>query len=184
MEIKIGTKEILIGLYILSWIIFIGLGIEAGGYIFNAVYTLSVDSIPTGYFWKEIDFSSLYAYDPGYFVVIISLIIIAAVLKALMFYLVVKILHDRNLSLSKPFSRKMRTFLLSLSFLSLGIGLFSDWTIKYSEWLVTQGVKMPDILYLRLGGADVWLFMGIMLLIIAQIFKRGMEIQSENDLTI
>jgi len=37
---------------------------------------------------------------------------------------------------------------------------------------------------MRLAGADVWLFMGIVLLIIAFIFKKGIEIQSENDLTI
>ena len=43
---------------------------------------------------------------------------------------------------------------------------------------------MPDIQYLKFGGADVWLFMGIILLVIAQIFKRGVEIQSENELTI
>lgn len=41
---------------------------------------------------------------------------------------------------------------------------------------------MPDLHYLRLGGADVWLFMGITLLVIAQIFKKGIEIQ--NDLTV
>jgi hypothetical protein len=43
---------------------------------------------------------------------------------------------------------------------------------------------MPDIQYLQLGGADVWLFMGITLLVIAQIFRRGIEIQTENELTV
>jgi hypothetical protein len=43
---------------------------------------------------------------------------------------------------------------------------------------------MPDIENMRLGGADVWLFMGVTLFVIAQIFKRGIEIQTENDLTI
>jgi hypothetical protein len=37
---------------------------------------------------------------------------------------------------------------------------------------------------LHLGGADVWLFMGVILYIIAQIFKRGIEIQAENELTV
>lgn len=43
---------------------------------------------------------------------------------------------------------------------------------------------MPDVQYLGLGGADVWLFMGVSLFVIAQIFKRGIEIQSENELTV
>jgi len=45
-------------------------------------------------------------------------------------------------------------------------------------------VKMPEIQYLRLGGADVWLFMGVILFVLAQIFKRGIEIQTENELTV
>ncbi len=68
--------------------------------------------------------------------------------------------------------------------MGLGIGLFSFWGAKYSEGLVNKGVKIPDLQYLRLGGADVWLFMGITLLIIAQIFKKGIELQNENDLTV
>ena len=43
---------------------------------------------------------------------------------------------------------------------------------------------MPGIQYLGLGGADVWLFMCVTLYVIAQIFKRGIEIQSENELTV
>jgi len=43
---------------------------------------------------------------------------------------------------------------------------------------------MPDIHYPRLGRADVWLFMGAALFVIAQIFNRGIEIQRENELTI
>jgi hypothetical protein len=49
---------------------------------------------------------------------------------------------------------------------------------------VDQGVQIPDIQALRLAGADVWLYMGITLLVIAQIFKRGIEIQTENELTL
>jgi len=43
---------------------------------------------------------------------------------------------------------------------------------------------MPDTQHLHLGGADVWLFMGVILFVIAQIFKRGIEIQRENELTV
>jgi hypothetical protein len=43
---------------------------------------------------------------------------------------------------------------------------------------------MPDVQDLRLGGADVWLFMSVTLFVIGQIFKRGVEMQAENELTI
>jgi hypothetical protein len=35
-----------------------------------------------------------------------------------------------------------------------------------------------------MAGADVWLFMGVTLFVIAQIFRRGIEIQTENELTV
>lgn len=37
---------------------------------------------------------------------------------------------------------------------------------------------------LHLDGADVWLFMAVILFIIGQVVKRGVEMQNENDLTI
>ena len=86
--------------------------------------------------------------------------------------------------MSQPFSREVGRLIFKISYLSLFIGFVSLWGVKYTEWLVDQGVKMPDIQYLRLGGADVWLFMGVILFVLAQIFKRGIEIQSENELTV
>lgn len=184
MEIKISTKQMLKILYILSWIIFIGVCIEAGGIICTALFTLVLNPADAKHLWQQIDLSGLYKYDPGYFFVVTLLISIAAVMKACMFYLIVKILHDKKLNMNQPFSREVGHFILRLSYLALGIGLFSWWGVKYCEWLVKQGVKMPDIQYLRIGGADVWLFMGVILFVIAQIFKRGIEIQSENELTV
>ncbi len=78
----------------------------------------------------------------------------------------------------------MGRFIFNLSYLSLAAGLFSWWGVKYADWLITKGIAMPDMQTLRLAGADVWLFMGVVLFVIAQIFKRGIEIQTENELTI
>jgi hypothetical protein len=101
-----------------------------------------------------------------------------------MFYLIIKILNDRKLNMSDPFSNEAGRFIHNISYLALLIGLFTWSGVKYTEWLVKQGVSMPDTQHLRLGGADVWLFMGVTLYVIAQIFKRGIEIQSENELTV
>jgi hypothetical protein len=184
MEIKISTRQILKVLYVFSWIIFIGVCIEAGGFIFNAFYTLVINPDGAGKFWQEIDLSGLYQFDHGYFFAETFLMSIVAVFRAILFYLIVKILHDKKLNMSQPFSAEMGRFIFKISYLAFGIGLFSWCGAKYAEWFVQQGVEMPDIQHLRLGGADVWLFMGVILFIIAQIFKRGIEIQAENELTV
>jgi hypothetical protein len=184
MEIKISTAQILKVLYVLSWIIFIGLCIEAGGFIFNAFFTLVINSIDAGHFWQQIDLSGLYQYDPGYFFTETLFISLVAVMKAFLFYLIVKNLHRKKLNLSHPFNNETLRFIFNAAYLALGIGIFSLWGVKYTDWLMKQGVKMPDIQHLSLGGGDVWLFMSVTLFVIAQMFKRGIEIQTENELTI
>ncbi len=180
MELRISSKLMLKILYIISWIIFIGLCIEAGSFISNAIFTLAVNPENATYF----GLSNLYAYDPEYYIVIILLMTIAGVLQAIMFYLIVKILHDKKLQIVQPFNSDMGRFIFNVSYLAVGIGVFSFWGVKFIEWLVEQGIHMPDIHTLNFGGADVWLFMGVTLLVIAHIFKRGIEMQTENDLTI
>ncbi|MEK8181007.1 DUF2975 domain-containing protein [Flavobacterium buctense] len=183
MEIKISTAQILKLLYIFSWIIFIGLCIEAGGFLFNSVLALvRPDNI--GVFWHQIDLTQLYKHDVNQYFVITFYISIIAVMKALIFYLIVKILHDKKLNLLQPFNPEVRRFIFNLCYLTLGIGLFTHFGVTHAQWLYKQNVTMPDIYHLRLAGGDVWLFMSVTLYVIAQIFKRGIEIQNENDLTI
>ena len=180
MELKITSKMMLTILYVLSWIIFIGLCIEAGSFLFNAFFTLLVNENNAGYF----QLAPLYQYDKGHFMVVLLLMSIAAILKACIFYLIVKILHDKKLDLSKPFNKEIGRFVANMSYLAVGTGIFSYWGVQYTERFVQQEIKMPAVETLRLGGADVWLFMGVTLLVLAQIFKRGIELQTESELTV
>lgn len=183
MEIRISTRQILNVLLVVAWIIFIGLCIEAGCFIFNTIY-LWVKPEAITKLWLLEDLSDLMKYDHGHFLVVTGLLGIGAVLKAWMFYVTVKLLHNKQLDLARPFSNLVRRFILTVSCITLMIGVMTGYCVKYVEWLAQKGVSMPETLYLRLGGADVWLFMAVILFIIAQIFKKGIEIQTESDLTI
>jgi hypothetical protein len=184
MEIKIGSKEMLTILHIFAWIIFIGICIEAGGIIFNTFFAMVINPIGAKNFWMKIDLSSIINYDKGYFLVITSIMSIVAVMKALMFYLIVKLFHNKVFDFSHPFNSTLNRFISKLSYLTFGIGVFSIWGLKYSAWLRLNGIFIPSVEDLHLGGADVWLFMSVIFFVIAQIFKRGIEIQTENDLTV
>jgi hypothetical protein len=178
-----STKQILKVLYIISWIIFVGICVEAGGFIVNAFFALR-GPVDIKYLWHEVDLSALYQYDHGYFFVEMLFMSIVAVVKAWLFYLIIKILHDKKLNMSQPFNKEMGRFIFTVSYIALLIGLFSLWGVKYTEWLTLKGIKMPGIQCLHFGGADVWLFMCVVLFVMAQIFKRGIEIQTENELTV
>jgi hypothetical protein len=184
MTITISTKVTLIVLTVIAWILFLGVCVDAGGIVFNAIFAAGFDSPGTSTFWGKVDLTELLRRDRGNFIVMTILMSIVAILKAIMFYLILRLLSKNQLSFRKPFNIEVRWFLLSMAFLSLGIGMFSQSGSNYSQWLKGKGIAMPEVQEMSIGGADVWLFMGIILLVIAQIFKRGIEIQTENDLTV
>lgn len=184
MEIKIGSQDILKTVNIIAWIIFIGLCIEAGGIVFNAFYTLLINPIGAKNFWMKADLSGVYSFDKGYFLVVISLMSIVSILKALMFYLIIKLFHNPDFQFTQPFNRTLDKFISNLAYLSFGIGLFSIWGNRYCEWLTLKEIAVPSLQSLRMAGGDVWLFMCAILFVIAFIVKRGVEIQTENELTV
>jgi len=183
MEIRISTKQILAFLKILSWIIFIALCVEAGGIIFNAAYAVYKPLVAT-YFWNGADFSALIARDKGHFITLIGLMAIVAIFKALIFYQILKLFYNKKFSIEQPFRGGIASVVFLIAYLCLGAGLFSKWGTSYANWLKGQGIPMPDIHYMNIDGADVWLFMAVVLIVIGQVFKKGTELQTESDLTV
>ncbi len=184
MEIRITTQQILNVLLVISWIIFVGLLVEAGAILCTTIYTLAYQPTDIGLLMYGANLGNLYQYDHGHFLVVTFFMAITAIMKALLFFLIVKILQGKKLDMSQPFSETLGKFIFSMAYLSIGIGIFSSWGIRYAKWLITQGVNIPNVEYLGLGGGDVWLFMAVILFVIGQIFKRGIEIQAEHELTV
>lgn len=184
MEIKITTSTMLKILYILSWIIFVGLCIEAGGFLTNTIYTLAISPNLASHFWGNLDLSNLYNYDAGQFFVVTTFMNIVAILKAILFYSIIKVLQDRHLNMKQPFNHAIRKFISGMAFNTLFIGLFSMWGKSYVIWLESKNVALPSIDTLKIDGHGIWFFMGVVLLVIAQIFRKGIEIQEENELTV
>jgi hypothetical protein len=180
MEITVPVRPILL---VIAWIIFVGLSIDAGAFIVNAIFTIANPSV-IKHLWQQADLSQLFAYDRGHYFVMNLIIGIVLCAKAWLFYQVISTLHNKDLDLAQPFSIKIRRLIVLLSYAALLIGLFSSYGVNYSNWLAGKGIRMPGIDAMRIGGADVWLLMAVILFIIAQMFKKGIEIQTENDLTI
>lgn len=177
------TKIILILLYIIAWIIFVGLSIEAGSFITNAIFVLvKPEAVP--YLWQQVDLRDLLQYGHGFFFTQVLIIGVVSALKAILFYLIINILHNKQLKIEQPFTDIAQRFILRMACLSLLIGLLSILGAECADWLSGQGVKMPDLQTLYLSGADVWIFMSIALFVVAYVFKKGIELQTEQDLTV
>ncbi len=177
------TKIILTLLYIIAWIIFVGLSIEAGSFITNAIFVLvKPEAVP--YLWQQADLRDLLKYGHGYFFTQVGVIGVVSALKAILFYLIISILHNKQVRIEQPFTDIAQRFILRIASLALLIGLFSILGASCAGWLSKNGVTMPDLEALYLSGADVWIFMSIALFVVAYVFKKGIALQTEQDLTV
>lgn len=185
MQIVITTKQIVAVLKVVAWVLFFALAVDAGGIVVNTLITVFLNEQGVQNFWSGKEYlTRLHQFDPGHFVAIAIAMSIVAVLKAILFYLIVKIFSKDIVSMQTPFSEPLRQILILLSYVALGIAMFSQGGADYSRWLSTQGAGEVDISVLRFGGADVWFFMAVVLFAVVYVVKRGIEIQSEHDLTI
>lgn len=175
------TQNLLNILHVLSWLIFAGLCIFTGTIVFNSIYTMFINHADARSFYRGINLAHLYAYGKGHFLTVTLLMTFAAALKAYLFYLLIKAV--KALDLTQPFNDEVGKYIGRIAYVALIIGVLSWIGISYTGWLIEQGVNLPDM-HDYLGGGDVLVLMGIILFVIAQIFKRGIEIQSENALTV
>jgi hypothetical protein len=120
---QITTQQMLKILYWISMTIFVGVCFEAGGFLFNTVYTVAINPVDAKHFWPQVDLSALYSFDRGWFIIETVLMCLVAVLRAWIFYLIVRLLHHNKLDLYQPFNREMGRFISHISWLALFTGL-------------------------------------------------------------
>ena len=173
------TKLVLTIMKIISWIIFIGLCIKAGALIISTSISLFVNHEAARDLYLGLDLSNLYEYDKWYYIAVISLIITIDVLKAYMFYLVIKIFL--KFDLKNPFTSNTALLISKISYVALAIGVIAKISNDYYKWFISHRVETH--ISLDFGSEDL-LFMAGILFIIAYIFNHGVKIQSENELTI
>lgn len=173
-------------LQLLAWIIFIGLCVEAGGIMVSTFISLFFHPEASSRFWGGLNLYGLYQFNQSYFVTLVILLSLVAVLKSILFYLIVDLFQQKKVDFAFPFNEMLGKYLFNLAYLAFGIGLFSYWGNRVAENALLAGndtlsATLPN---LQVQGADVWIFMGVILIIFALIFKKGIEIQSDNELTI
>jgi len=168
------------GLYSIAWIIFVGLSIEAGGLIVNFVFSLYNPEFVQN-LYQKLDLSEMYKESRLAFFGVYSFILIISILKACLFYTVIRLMH--KMDLSKPFNAFVATKISQVSYFTLSIGLLSHIARQLVESLKHHGF-VPDNLDQFWADSQAFILMGAVIYIIATIFKKGVDIQNENDLTV
>lgn len=174
------NKIVFKGLLIVAWLIFVGLCIEAGGLIVNMFFTLyKPDFLDNLY--QKLDLTEMYRDSKPVFFGIYSFILVIATLKAYLFYVVVRFMH--NLDLSNPFNSAVSAQISSIGYNTISIGFLGLIAGQVTGNLDHYGF-VPESLNQFWSDSQAFILMGAVIYIIATIFRKGVELQSENDLTV
>jgi len=168
------------GLQIVSWIIFVGLCIEAGAMIVNFVFSLFKPEFVQN-LYQKLDISQMYNTNKYVYFGMYGFILVIAILKAYLFYVVILLLQ--KLDMLKPFSTYVAEQIKKISYITLEIGILSLVAREISQSMVHYGLESDKLNQFWEDGS-AFLLMAAVVYVIATIFSRGVEIQSENDLTV
>jgi hypothetical protein len=175
-----GNNLVFKGLYVITWAIFVGLCIEAGALIVNFFFSLYKPEI-IQYLYQKLDLSEMYAQSKWAYYGMYSFILTISILKAYLFYVVIMLVSKLNLS--KPFSSYVANQITTISYLTLSIGLISYIARQTANNLQHHGFEI-GILNQFWADSQAFILMAAVIYIIASIFRKGVEIQNENDLTV
>lgn len=174
------NNYIFLGLKIIAWLIFVGLSIEAGGLIVNFFFSLyNPDFVHNLY--QKLDLSEMYNRSKYSFYCVYSFILVISFLKAYLFYVVVNLVS--NFNLTKPFNSYVSNHITQISYYTFSIGLISYIAHQFANNLMHRGF-VTDNLNQFWEDSQAFILMAAIIYIIAAIFKKGIEIQNENDLTV
>lgn len=167
-------------LYVIAWLIFVGLSIEAGGLVVNFFFSLYNPEFVQN-LYQKLDLSAMYQLSKLVFFGMYGFILTISILKAVLFYIVIMLMH--KMDLSKPFNTFVAQKISQISYMTLSIGLLSYIGRELVKKLTAQGF-VTDNLSTFWVDSQAFIIMGAVIYIIAIIFKKGIEIQMENELTI
>lgn len=172
---------ILSALHVVAYIIFIGLCIESGVLLFNFVRTLldPCKGFTTIARFGELD--SIRDQNGAYHPYLFSFAIVISLLKAFLFFLIIKL--TSKLNLIKPFSQEIYKRIDNISLYTLSIGLVSAIAYYYVNYMNHNRLEALNIGEFE-SDAKAFIMMAAIIYVIAKIFERGLELQSENELTV
>lgn len=173
---KPNTTTIFSIMNVVFWIIFIGFLIKAGAILISYIVSL-INPIAATDLYLSLDLSDLQSANIWHYTSYVSFVITFLVIKAYMSYIVIKIFQV--LDMSRPFSEAVSQLISKLSHITIAAAILAMIAGGYVKWLLKSGFDLNQNF-----GSSQFLFLAGIIFIIAEIFKRGIALQSENELTI
>lgn len=173
---KKRTELILTIMHVLSWVVFIGIMIKAGAIIIS--YAVSIGN-PEGAknLYRGLNLFSLRQYDFWDYTRTVSLMVAMELFKAYIAFLVIRVLS--KIKLSNPFTLEIAVMLDRISYYIFGTWILTLIFNLHLKWLSKSVAGLQENLL-----PDEFILLAGVLFVFSQIFRKGVEIQSENELTV
>ncbi|WP_400193957.1 DUF2975 domain-containing protein [Hymenobacter sp. B81] len=171
------SQTILTTMQVVFWVIFIGLCIKTGALAVSLLVSLFVNADAARDLYMGLDLHALQTASRRHYLGVGSLLLYLWGAKAYMAYLVTAIFAKLNFE--QPFSPAVGGLIAQISHAALGAGIVALLAEGYSDWLLKRGLDAP-------GGwaGGEFLFLAGILFVVAQVFQKGIDLQSEHELTI
>ena len=171
---------VFIVLQVIAWLIFVGLSIETGGLLVNFIFSVFKPEF-VGNLYQKLDLSKMYQQNQFAFFGMYGFVLFISILKAALFYILIML--QFKLDLSKPFNSYVADKIRSIAYYTLAIGILSHVASQVAKSLLHYGYE-TDKLNLFWEDSQAFVLMAAVIYVISEIFKRGVELQNEHDLTV
>jgi hypothetical protein len=173
----VRTQRILRALHLVSWLVFLGLLIETGSILISYIVSC-VNPESARDLYKSLDLYNLRKYNFLHYSLSISFMIAVSCMNALVWFLLIKTVS--KVTLKNPFTTEVAQKLSTISYVLLVMWFISVLNNVHTGWLSNLSGEIQGT---WISGRPL-IFMAGIVYIISQLFKRGVEIQTENELTI
>jgi hypothetical protein len=173
---KTKTEIILIITNILAWLAIAGFIIKAGAILIS--YGVSIGN-PEGAknLYMGMNLYNLRQFDFWHYTGVVVHMIIILGAEAYTAFLVTKVLS--KIKMASPFTIEISKLLEKISYVILAIWAVAMLYNAHMQWLSKQVSGLQENLF-----SEESLFISGVVFVFAQIFKKGVELQSENELTV
>lgn len=177
---KWTQQPILMLITLIIWSIFIGFCIQAGTLIFTFAYSL-VQPIISKDLYQGLNLFSLQTQSKWQYIALVTLLISISILKAQLFYTMIRIFI--KIDLVHPFSKGIASLISKLSYIAFTLGVTQFLSNRFLRTLDTEVFQLMGVDN-HLSSSFEYFLISALIFAIAQVFKRGVEIQAENELTV
>ena len=173
---KSKTDSILLAMHVLAWLACVGFIIKAGA--LSISYIVSIAN-PAGSknLYMGLDFSLIRQYDFWQYTGTVTMMVAIVLMEAYIAYLVTVVLS--KIKMVKPFAPEVSKVLEKISTMMLFTWICALFYNGHQAWLA-KNIAGMQANYIP----GEFILMAGVVFVLAQIFKKGVELQTENELTV